>query len=328
MDYQQMRTKADRILDKLPSDDGVDQESLVRMVSEHFETFSELVDAVREVHYKKTESDHTPRAFGYRRVSTEDQARDGFSLESQKKTVEKYFVLLKDRVVIPNGELQWGGFFVDAGESAYKKELRMRERGSAMCHTLREGDHIIFCRLDRAFRNIKDFIFMTDLWNRVGITCHFIDHMIDMSTATGNLFARLAAAMAQWESEVKGERIREALKARNQKLTKSKNGKLIGMPEGTRYVQDRKWTARILINDPEARKMARLVQRLREQEGMTWKQIGDAVEKILCEREGRTFIRYPSHRGEVRQWTKEKLITVYKFREELFKRDMDDEKQP
>ena len=104
-----MRTKADRILDKLPSDEGVDQESLVRMVSEHFETFSELVDAVREVHYKKVEDNHAPRAFGYRRVSTADQARDGFSLESQKKTVEKYFALLKDRVAIPSGELQWGG---------------------------------------------------------------------------------------------------------------------------------------------------------------------------------------------------------------------------
>lgn len=250
-----------------------------------------------------------PKLYAYIRVSTLDQKQRGWSLDVQWRRAQLYAELLASRPGLE--DLVLAETIDDAGQSAYRKPLIERKRGSELNSKLQVGDHVAFVRMDRAFRNLRDFVQTKHLWDMRNITIHFIDQMIDLSTANGRLAGNIMAAVAQWESDVKSERMLETfdrLRAENRITTGTVAAgfKKIGKPGQKRIVPDRdKWP------------IIRLIAFLRHR-GMTWKEISDRVEVLLAKRENRKpYGRIDWGVGEKRAWGWQLCKMAYERRKRL-----------
>jgi site-specific DNA recombinase len=98
------------------------------------------------------------KAIGYIRVSTEDQAREGVSLDNQKSKIRAYCELKEMEIV---------GIVEDAGISGknlnrpgVQKVLDMARR--------KEVDAVIVYKLDRMFRSTVDALETTKLFAKWG----------------------------------------------------------------------------------------------------------------------------------------------------------------
>lgn len=150
------------------------------------------------------------KAVGYIRVSTEDQAREGISLEHQRAKIKSYCEL-KDLDLIEIVE--------DPGISAknlnrpgVQKVLKMTRK--------REVDAVVAYKLDRMFRSTEDALKTTRKFDKWGISFHSILETLDTKSAMGKFFFTLTAALAEMERGIIGERTKAALhhkKARNEK---------------------------------------------------------------------------------------------------------------
>ena len=240
------------------------------------------------------------KAYAYIRVSTVDQAENGFSLDAQKDASVAYYEMLRHQSRY--SDLEWGGFYSDDGQSAWRRPFSEREQGSKLLSKLKPGDQIIFCKLDRAFRRLKDAINQMEDWFDSGIGVHFVDQGLNMDTANGRLVINCMSVFAQWESEIKSERVKEALarKKRNNQPVNQKvpTGKVIvGGGKNKRFVLD-----------PRQRPVIRLIKFYRNC-GMSLGAISDRLEEMIAVREGRTPI--PAvHFTLKRPWTKRKVQAV------------------
>ncbi|MCI0463558.1 MAG: recombinase family protein [Gemmataceae bacterium] len=186
-----------------------------------------------------------PVAYGYVRVSTERQAREGLSLEEQQERIQRHYEYrLKDTH-------QWGGFFIDAA-SASKKPFNRRPAGMKVCAAAESGDAIIITKLDRAFRNMRDLLDTTEAWQKRGVAAHLLDLEVDTTSPTGKLLMHMLCAIAQFESERRGERVRESYALRRTKGILTMRGNKA--PYGFKLRKDKKsrW---ILVPFPEERKV-------------------------------------------------------------------------
>lgn len=153
--------------------------------------------------------------YGYVRVSTLTQAREGESLEAQKRQVSSYAASRGDELVDAN-------IFVEAGVSG-STEFIKREQGAVLYAALQSGDMVIFPKLDRAFRNTRDALnVLHDLRTR-GVSVHFIDLGGDVTgNGVGAIVFTILAAFATFERERIATRIREV------KQLKKAQGKFTG----------------------------------------------------------------------------------------------------
>ena len=140
-------------------------------------------------------------AIGYVRVSTEDQAKEGVSLDNQKSKIEAY-CQLKD--------LELSEIVEDAGISAknlkrpgVQKVLRMARK--------KQVDAIVVYKLDRIFRSTVDALETTKMFDKWGVSFHSIEETLDTQSAMGRFFFTLTAALAEMERRIIGERTKAAL---------------------------------------------------------------------------------------------------------------------
>lgn len=191
-----------------------------------------------------------PRAFTYIRCSHVKQLQDdgsGYGLEFQESQCRRYYEGLRD-MRIP--ELEWGGCLVDKAVSASKIPLIARPEGKRLHEMLRPGDHVIFLRLDRAFRFVPDMYETFKLWDERGISMHFVQEGMDLSTANGRMIAGTLAVFAQWWCEFISERTREGLaikKMQNEDI----NGKI---PIGHKFVTVKRRGKYVKVSVPDHEK--------------------------------------------------------------------------
>ena len=133
----------------------------------------------------------------YIRVSTEDQAREGFSLGEQQEKLEalckyKGFEIYK--------------IYKDAGISA--KDMEHRPEFQAMLKDMRDGkiNYIVAYKLDRVTRSVRDLEeLITELEkNNCYLICDRDD--VNTSTANGRFFVRMLTVLSQLEIEIVSER--------------------------------------------------------------------------------------------------------------------------
>lgn len=249
------------------------------------------------------EGPRPPVIFTYTRCSHLDSAQSGLGLEAQDSTVAGYLNFIRESV--PNAVV--APPLRDEVVSAYRTPLAERPSGSLLCGALQPGDHVIFARIDRAFRNFRDMMKMTDEWNKKGITYHFAMERIDVSTATGRLIMDLLCRLAQWQSEYIGERNKEAIAS----MKASGRWKKDRRKAGFRFVmRDGK---RIRVPDPVYRAIASRIVTLREEDEMCFADISDQIERELAASEGR---KYPE-RWDERTWSAAVCQLAYRRELEL-----------
>jgi site-specific DNA recombinase len=131
----------------------------------------------------------------YSRVSTEDQAKEGFSLGAQRERLEAY-CLARGWTVASH--------YVDDGHSgrnirrpAYQRMMAEREA----------WDAILVIKMDRAHRNARNFMEMMDALREWGKDFVSATESLDTSTAMGRFVMDIIQRIAQLESEQIGERV-------------------------------------------------------------------------------------------------------------------------
>ena len=138
----------------------------------------------------------------YIRVSTEDQAREGFSLGEQK---EKLLQLCKFK------EYEVFKVYEDAGISA--KDMEHRPAFKEMLADMKEGkiNYIVAYKLDRVTRSVRDLeelISQLEQYNTY-LVCDRDD--VNTSTANGRFFVRMLTVLSQLEIEIVSERTKFGL---------------------------------------------------------------------------------------------------------------------
>lgn len=133
----------------------------------------------------------------YCRVSTEDQAREGYSLGEQ---LEKLKDLCKFR------DYNIYGVYEDAGISA--KDMEHRPQFQKMLEDVknRNVNVIVAYKLDRLTRSVRDLeVLITELEKyECSLECAMDD--INTSTANGRFFVRMLTVLSQLEIEIVSER--------------------------------------------------------------------------------------------------------------------------
>ena len=118
--------------------------------------------------------------YGYARVSTATQGRDGNSLEEQVSALEKYGC----------GEIV---------TEAFTGKTMDRPKFNALLEQLQEGDTLVVCKLDRFARTaIEGVQTVRELFER-GIRVHILNMGLIENTLTGNLILTVMLAFAEYE---------------------------------------------------------------------------------------------------------------------------------
>lgn len=130
----------------------------------------------------------------YGRVSTEDQARDGFSLASQERRLEAHVTSVEGTIAMK---------CLDEGHSG--KNTR-RPGYQHLMANIHEWDVLLVTKMDRVHRNSRNFTAMMDELGKAGKSFHSIGDALDTSTAMGRFIMDLIQRIAQLESDQIGER--------------------------------------------------------------------------------------------------------------------------
>ncbi len=143
------------------------------------------------------------RAVGYIRVSSDEQATEGVSLDAQRAKVAGYAALY---------ELDLLAIEVDAGASAKTLDRPALGRALAMLDRS-EADGLVIAKLDRLSRSVGDWdqLIARYFGERAGKKLWSVADSIDTRTAAGRLVLNVLMSVAQWEREAIGERTRDAL---------------------------------------------------------------------------------------------------------------------
>ena len=138
----------------------------------------------------------------YIRVSTEDQAREGFSLGEQE---EKLRQLCKYK------EFEIYKIYKDAGISA--KNMKDRPAFQQMLEDMKAGklNYIVAYKLDRVTRSVRDLEVLISTLEQYH--CYLICDRDDVntSTANGRFFVRMLTVLSQLEIEIVSERTKFGL---------------------------------------------------------------------------------------------------------------------
>lgn len=142
----------------------------------------------------------------YCRVSHEEQAKFGFSIQAQKDALEKY---CKEN----NYKYE---FYIDEGISA--SSMKKRKSLNEMLNKSNVFDMVLFTKLDRLSRNVLDANNINKLLNDNKCTMKAIDEDdIDTSTADGTFIFNLKVSLAQREIGKTSERIKFVFQNKREK---------------------------------------------------------------------------------------------------------------
>ena len=128
--------------------------------------------------------------YGYCRVSTQTQAKNGNSLEAQKN------------LLIENGAEE---IYSDAftGTKAHRPEL------DKLLAVLQAGDKLVVTKLDRIARSASQGIELVQTLLDKGVTVHVLNMGLLDNTPTGKLIRNIMLAFAEFERDMIIERTQE-----------------------------------------------------------------------------------------------------------------------
>lgn len=134
----------------------------------------------------------------YIRVSTLDQAENGYSLDMQERTLRKW---CQDR------RYEIAGIYADRGISG--KSISHRP---AMCQLLKDAENksfdiVLFWALSRFSRSVENLYYTMNLFQKWNISMVSYTENFDTTTAMGRAMIGIVGIFAQLEREMTSERV-------------------------------------------------------------------------------------------------------------------------
>ncbi len=184
------------------------------------------------------------RAAVYVRVSTEEQAAEGYSLDAQKSVLEDY--------CIAEG---WDvhDVYEDDGYSGRNDKRPAYRR---MMDEMDKWDVILVIKMDRIHRNSRNFMAMMDRLNRNGKMFVSSTESLDTTNALGRFVVDMIQRLSQLESEQIGERTHMGMREKAESMEASGSEKrTMGFtaPFGYRLDDGR------LVADPDEMRVVRRI---------------------------------------------------------------------
>lgn len=195
------------------------------------------------------------KAVGYVRVSTDDQAREGISLDNQDSKIKAYAEVNDLDLITIIREEGVSGKTLD--RDGLTQLLGMVDRGDV--------DAVVVYKLDRLSRKTIDTLNLIESFESKGIAFHSIMEKVDTKSATGRFFLTITSAFAQMERDLIVERTKDALS--HKKTTGEWCGRV---PFGFRVDGKR------LVEDPEEMTVISKAKRLRRS-GKSFRDIAGAL---------------------------------------------------
>jgi DNA invertase Pin-like site-specific DNA recombinase len=156
----------------------------------------------------------TPRAFGYLRVSTDQQADSGLGLDAQREAVEKTAARLGVPLV---------GVFTDAGLSG-ALDLESRPNLFAAVQGLKRGDVLIVAKRDRLGRDLVGVALIERSVTRKGARIISAAGEGTEGTDAGAMMQRqILDVFAEYERRLIGQRTKAALQAKRSRGERAGN---------------------------------------------------------------------------------------------------------
>jgi len=134
----------------------------------------------------------------YIRVSTEEQAKEGFSINAQKEKLKQYAFARGWNIC---------DFYVDDGISG--KNLKDRPEAMRLIEDVKTGKvkNVLVYKIDRLTRSVKNLMELIDLFAETGCAFNSLMESIDTSSATGRMFIKIVGIFAEFERENLAERV-------------------------------------------------------------------------------------------------------------------------
>jgi site-specific DNA recombinase len=217
-----------------------------------------LQDTVRQL------QDKMIKAIAYVRVSTDQQANEGVSIDLQIEKIKQYCDLY-------NYELL--DIIVDAGISA-KSLKRPGITNVLHCLAGNKADALVVYKLCRLTRSLSDWSELIKLYfnEKSGKTLLAVVDQIDTSTASGRLCLNMMMTVYQWEREVISERTKAALqhkKSKGQPLGSAKFGENITQENITPNSNEQEILNLILKLRSESRTLQHIADHLNQNNVLT-----------------------------------------------------------
>jgi len=149
----------------------------------------------------------------YVRVSTEEQVKEGVSLDAQEERLRGYCMMSALSIVTIIREEGVSGKIALGHRPGGKEMLRLVK--------MKEVQHIVGMKLDRLFRDAEDCLRQTREWDKAGITLHLLDlggQAVSTSTAMGRMMLTMVSAFAELERNLIAERTTTALAHKKKQL--------------------------------------------------------------------------------------------------------------
>jgi len=134
----------------------------------------------------------------YVRVSTDEQAKEGYSIRAQIDKLKNY-IQIKD----------WGFYKVYADEGISGKNITDRPAINELIADIKTGkvNNVLVYKIDRLTRSTKDLIELTEFFNKSKCGFNSLMESIDTQTASGRMFLKIIGIFAEFERENTIERI-------------------------------------------------------------------------------------------------------------------------
>lgn len=180
----------------------------------------------------------------YERVSTEEQALRGFSIETQIDNLTEYCEKNQMKIV---------DHYTDEGISGAKPPLK-RPALHRLLEDVKAGkiDMILFTKLDRWFRSVKEYFKVQEILDKHKVEWKAIHENYDTTTANGQMAITIFLAVAQNERDKGAERVKAVLKNKRKNKEACFGGPF--KPMGYMKEKDENGIMR-LVKDPETEEM-------------------------------------------------------------------------
>lgn len=174
----------------------------------------------------------------YCRVSTEEQAKYGYSIMAQVDELNEY--------VKKHKEMKLVGTYIDDGVSAVKIKKRLELQ--RLLEDVKQGkiDLILFTKLDRWGRSVSIYYQIQDILDKYNVTWKAIHEDYEVQTASGKFKVNIMMSVAQQERDKGSERIKDVFKLK----LKNKEALTGATPFGL-MIKEIEGKKRIVINKEE-----------------------------------------------------------------------------